>query len=247
MVVYNLYQLWACVYLIKLILNDEEVPMSRIFSNCLRVKSLNKSPALYHLTAFSFWLKVSEMCETMVFILRKKYNQVSFLHVFHHCATVTLLFMGGYSGHSKFSVEIPICIEVCAFSSRSLLGSLHQLHRPHHHVQLLPSSGGFEQQDRVEIDSNQEVDHYHPNDPIHHHFASHLHTKILLPMSLQWLCNNGVCGVCRDHILLVLWLLPEVLQQGEQQRQKVSSPAQKDCKVTLSGSKLLIYVNKCCW
>lgn len=75
--------------------------MSRIFSNCLRVKSLNSSPAVYHLTAFSFWLKASEMCETMVFVLRKKYNQVSFLHVFHHCATVTLIFLGGNSGHSK--------------------------------------------------------------------------------------------------------------------------------------------------
>lgn len=103
MVVYNLYQLAACFYLIHLILSDEDVPMSRIFSNCLKVKSLNTSPALYHLTAFSFWLKASEMCETMVFILRKKYNQVSFLHVFHHCATVTLIFLGGHSGHSKYS------------------------------------------------------------------------------------------------------------------------------------------------
>uniref|UniRef100_T1H4W6 Elongation of very long chain fatty acids protein n=1 Tax=Megaselia scalaris TaxID=36166 RepID=T1H4W6_MEGSC len=91
MVVYNLYQLAACFVLIKLILEDEEVPMNRIFSKCLPVKSLNSSPALYFVTSFAYWLKVSEMCETFVFILRKKYNQVSFLHVFHHCATVTLI------------------------------------------------------------------------------------------------------------------------------------------------------------
>lgn len=111
MVVYNLYQLAACFYLIHLILKDEEVPMSTIFSNCLRVKSLNSSPALYNFTAFAFWLKVSEMCETMVFIFRKKYNQVSFLHVFHHCATVTLIFLGGYSGHSRFLNVVNIQIK----------------------------------------------------------------------------------------------------------------------------------------
>lgn len=108
MVVYNLYQLSACAYLIKIILDDEKVPMSKIFSNCLSVDPVNSSPALYHLTAFAFWLKASEMCETMVFIARKKYNQVSFLHVFHHCATVTLIFLGGHTGHSKFSDKTQI-------------------------------------------------------------------------------------------------------------------------------------------
>jgi hypothetical protein len=45
----------------------------------------------------SYWwfiiLRTSEFLETIVFVLRKKQNQVSFLHVYHHIAVVALLWM----------------------------------------------------------------------------------------------------------------------------------------------------------
>ncbi|XP_036146176.1 elongation of very long chain fatty acids protein AAEL008004 isoform X2 [Monomorium pharaonis] len=35
-------------------------------------------------------LKIIELTDTVIFILRKKYNQISFLHVYHHTATLFL-------------------------------------------------------------------------------------------------------------------------------------------------------------
>ncbi|XP_043482959.1 elongation of very long chain fatty acids protein 1-like [Leptopilina heterotoma] len=35
-------------------------------------------------------LKIAELGDTIIFILRKKYNQCSFLHVYHHAATAVL-------------------------------------------------------------------------------------------------------------------------------------------------------------
>ncbi|XP_071562348.1 very long chain fatty acid elongase AAEL008004 [Temnothorax nylanderi] len=35
-------------------------------------------------------LKIAELADTVIFILRKKYNQISFLHVYHHTATLVL-------------------------------------------------------------------------------------------------------------------------------------------------------------
>ncbi|XP_031327401.1 elongation of very long chain fatty acids protein 1-like [Photinus pyralis] len=43
---------------------------------------------------FYFALKVVELTETFVFILRKKYKQVSPLHVFHHASTVFCAWVG---------------------------------------------------------------------------------------------------------------------------------------------------------
>lgn len=35
-------------------------------------------------------LKVFELSDTFIFVLRKKYNQASFLHIYHHASTVLL-------------------------------------------------------------------------------------------------------------------------------------------------------------
>lgn len=47
----------------------------------------------YRLAYFVFLLKLSELSETVVFVLRKKQSQVTKLHVFHHFATVTLIYL----------------------------------------------------------------------------------------------------------------------------------------------------------
>lgn len=35
-------------------------------------------------------LRASELSETVTFVLRKKYSQISFLHVYHHISTLAL-------------------------------------------------------------------------------------------------------------------------------------------------------------
>ncbi|XP_068894323.1 very long chain fatty acid elongase AAEL008004-like [Tenebrio molitor] len=41
-----------------------------------------------------YLLKGIELLETVLFILRKKYNQVTNLHVYHHCSTLFLAWLG---------------------------------------------------------------------------------------------------------------------------------------------------------
>lgn len=47
----------------------------------------------YRLAYFVFFLKLSELSETVIFVLRNKRSQVTKLHVFHHIATVTLIYL----------------------------------------------------------------------------------------------------------------------------------------------------------
>lgn len=101
MVIYNIYQLLACIYMIKTMVGDEEAPPIKYFSKCQITQSFKNPTKLYKFTCFMYLLKISEMSETVVFVLRKKWNQISFLHVFHHSVMVLLIFLGGHSGASK--------------------------------------------------------------------------------------------------------------------------------------------------
>lgn len=102
LVAYNIFQVLACLYMLKTMLGDKEAPPLEYFSRC-QIKQTFRHPSdLYHFTCFVYALKVSEMSETVVFVLRKKWNQISFLHVFHHSVMVMLSFMGGYSGCCKY-------------------------------------------------------------------------------------------------------------------------------------------------
>ena len=53
--------------------------------------------SLLQIAAALWWYFVSkgvEYLDTVFFILRKKNNQVSFLHVYHHCTMFTLWWIG---------------------------------------------------------------------------------------------------------------------------------------------------------
>ncbi|XP_055837570.1 elongation of very long chain fatty acids protein F-like [Episyrphus balteatus] len=95
-VFYNIFQIITCAYLIfkSFTIN---LPVTH-FWKCVVVTPGSTEDKDYHHVAFVlFCLKVSEFTETLVFVLRKKYRQVSFLHVFHHCSTV---FMAYHMNHS---------------------------------------------------------------------------------------------------------------------------------------------------
>lgn len=58
-----------------------------------------------------FIVKIIDLLDTVFFVLRKKYNQISFLHVYHHAGMV----MGGWGavkylpgGHVTFLGKIEI-------------------------------------------------------------------------------------------------------------------------------------------
>lgn len=47
-------------------------------------------------------VRLAELSETIVFVLRKKQNQVSFLHVYHHISTPVIVWISAKYAESKF-------------------------------------------------------------------------------------------------------------------------------------------------
>lgn len=69
--------------------------MSSIFSKkCEINRTREQNLTLYSGAWFYFFSKIIDLLDTTFFVLRKKNNQVSFLHVYHH--TITVLFSWGY-------------------------------------------------------------------------------------------------------------------------------------------------------
>ncbi|XP_022229614.2 elongation of very long chain fatty acids protein 4 [Drosophila obscura] len=90
---HNVVQVLSCIYVLREIsyLSDNAI---YIFWKC---RDLGSSPEMvrryFELAYFLFWLKTSELLETVIFVLRKKQNQVSNLHIFHHFSTLTLIYI----------------------------------------------------------------------------------------------------------------------------------------------------------
>jgi len=120
MAVYNLLQVMACCYLIHGIMStDDSRPLE--FWKC---KSVDYRPdpkpvKILQLTYQTFLLKVVELIETVFFVLRKKQNQISKLHVYHHVSTVSLSWiMVKYNGGGMilFSIILNSFVHVIMYS-----------------------------------------------------------------------------------------------------------------------------------
>lgn len=71
---------------------------------------------------FIYWLKFIELSETLIFALRKKQNQISLLHVYHHVSTVSLAFLLAkyirgnlYNIFNFFEETISVCVCIISF------------------------------------------------------------------------------------------------------------------------------------
>lgn len=53
--------------------------------------------ALANICYFYFWTKVFDLFDTVFFVLRKKSNQISFLHIYHHCTMIFVEYI-----HNKY-------------------------------------------------------------------------------------------------------------------------------------------------
>ena len=88
--IYNLLQVVACIYfLVNVFRTGYEWNFlwkcyKPGFENIAHVKLLY----------FSYCIKTIELIETICFVLRKKFNQMSFLHVYHHVSTCIFCYLG---------------------------------------------------------------------------------------------------------------------------------------------------------
>ncbi|KAL3288755.1 hypothetical protein HHI36_003190 [Cryptolaemus montrouzieri] len=90
--IYNLVQIAVCMYLIIRTLLNGWIQSKINLIGCTSPNFTNDLMAINQvkLIYWAMLTKVAELIETVFFVLRKKQNQVSFLHVYHHVATATL-------------------------------------------------------------------------------------------------------------------------------------------------------------
>ncbi|XP_023311772.1 elongation of very long chain fatty acids protein AAEL008004-like [Anoplophora glabripennis] len=92
---YNIFQIVACSLIIYKIANAGWITGEYSFG-CQPVDYSDNPKAVSVAMAF-FWyylLKLAELSETIFFVLRKKFNQVSGLHLYHHASTLCLAWIG---------------------------------------------------------------------------------------------------------------------------------------------------------
>lgn len=88
---YNIFQVIACVIAIReFILAGFKI---ETILKCEKPNFQTESPRMLRCRNLMLGLKAIELLETVIFVLRKKQNQVSGLHVYHHIST---FFLGWY-------------------------------------------------------------------------------------------------------------------------------------------------------
>lgn len=86
--VYNLFQVVACI--VFLICVDETKYSLRHAWRCYHVPISNRASVI---AWCSLIFRLTEFIETIFFVLRKKSNQVSELHIYHHVSTSAMVWL----------------------------------------------------------------------------------------------------------------------------------------------------------
>ncbi|XP_031329031.1 elongation of very long chain fatty acids protein-like isoform X2 [Photinus pyralis] len=92
--VYNVFQVFACSTIIYGMATSGWTTHYRIIG-CEPV-DFSESEMAVRMAKFMWWnmmLKIVDLFETVLFVLRKKFTQVSFLHVYHHVSTLTMAWL----------------------------------------------------------------------------------------------------------------------------------------------------------
>ncbi|KAH8264282.1 hypothetical protein KR038_005933 [Drosophila bunnanda] len=94
MVFYNAFQVCYSIWMCRTSIRESNVMASIFSKKCEITRTREQTLALYSGAWFYFFSKIIDLLDTTFFVLRKKDNQISFLHVYHH--TVTALFSWAY-------------------------------------------------------------------------------------------------------------------------------------------------------
>lgn len=92
---YNLFQIVSCCVIIYTLATSGWIRGEYNFG-CQPIDYSDNPKAVIAVYAF-FWfylLKLTELLETVFFVLRKKFSQVSKLHLYHHVSTLCLAWIG---------------------------------------------------------------------------------------------------------------------------------------------------------
>lgn len=91
MLAYNAFQVVLCFYIVSMVTKVEN-PFVWLFSfGCRYVPDRDRPLALivWNGTYWYMIAKLFDLLDTIFFVLRKKSNQITFLHIYHHTITFT--------------------------------------------------------------------------------------------------------------------------------------------------------------
>ncbi|KAL9912693.1 very long chain fatty acid elongase 7-like isoform 1-T1 [Glossina fuscipes fuscipes] len=103
-IIYNITQIITCAYVMKRMQIFCQGELFN-FTNCrIHDDMSEKSLEFYEISTYVFILKNFELFDTVLFVLRKKQNQVTPLHVFHHASVLVLilLYIHHYRAEASF-------------------------------------------------------------------------------------------------------------------------------------------------
>lgn len=129
---YNIFQVIACVFFVEWGIYRGVNPIT--FHGTLQCTANRISLAEhFDLCDKTWWfmmLRLVELVETVIFVLRKKQNQVSALHLYHHTSTVWLLWIILKYSPSKLCGEFWVCQGQNGqgtFTTKPVAGNFHSL------------------------------------------------------------------------------------------------------------------------
>lgn len=112
---YNVFQVFCCTFIVASAFFYHGYSFST-FSKCIPSPSpvtpddkVNLDLVKFHIDGYLFMLlRLFELIETIFFVLRKKFNQVSLLHMYHHISTITLVWLFLKYRGGKMEMFIPV-------------------------------------------------------------------------------------------------------------------------------------------
>ncbi|KAG5875867.1 hypothetical protein JTB14_037867 [Gonioctena quinquepunctata] len=115
--IYNISQVGFCCILIYMLCSAGWLQGEYSFG-CQAVDYSNSPNAMQQLNAlyYTYLLKIYELLETTFFVFRKKFNQVSSLHLYHHVSTLAIGFIGTkFFGGGMFVIPVLLNLVIHVF------------------------------------------------------------------------------------------------------------------------------------
>lgn len=103
---YNVFQVIACTFFVEWAITRGHNSVT--FKGAWQCTPTSREPEAYLDLCEKIWffmmLRVIELTETFIFVLRKKQNQVSALHLYHHISTVWIMWLFLKYAPSEFNL-----------------------------------------------------------------------------------------------------------------------------------------------
>ncbi|XP_064071147.1 very long chain fatty acid elongase 7-like [Vanessa tameamea] len=91
MILYNAIQVICCGYIFVAGIIAAWGWKYKLFCEPIDYSNSKSALEIASITYYYFLLKILDLMDTVFFVLRKKYNQISFLHIYHHTGMVILI------------------------------------------------------------------------------------------------------------------------------------------------------------